>query len=370
SPCLKFVMAATFINFVIVGTASYRGVAYMDTSTFCGESCHVMAPEWTAYHVSSHSNVACTECHIASGFQGFVHAKVNGTKQLVDVVFHKYPQPIMAADRIPAAQETCLKCHNPAKYIGEKLVVKASYGDDEKNSMTRTLVLMHVGGRDEFGHLSGIHGAHLGRIEYIATDATNQNIPWVGKVNQDGSTTEYLSSDTKVPVGAQKRVMDCMDCHNRAAHSFDTPQDALNKAMANGDPDSSLPFVHKEGMALIQASYPSQSDAKAKITSGLENFYRSQYPDVWNQKRPQVDEAARTLVAIYSENVFPFMKVTWGSHPNNIGHDDYPGCFRCHDGSHNTKDGKDSITNDCSACHNLLAVDETNPKQFADLGLQ
>jgi hypothetical protein len=63
------------------------------------------------------------------------------------------------------------------------------------------------------------------------------------------------------------------------------------------------------------------------------------------------------------------MKVTWETHPNNIGHNAYPGCFRCHDGSHNTADGK-SINNDCSICHNLLAVDEVNPKQLAELGLQ
>lgn len=366
----NFVIVATFINFVIVGTASYRGVSYMDTSTFCGESCHVMAPEWTAYHVSSHAHVACTECHIASGVPGFVHAKVNGTKQLLQVVFHNYPQPIMAEDKIPPARQTCLNCHNPTKYIGDKLLVKTSYGDDEKNSMTRTLVLMHVGGRDEFGHLSGIHGAHLGHIEYIATDTTNQTIPWVGKVNDDGSTTEYLSSDTKVPANGQKRQMDCLDCHNRAAHSFDTPEDALNKAMAKGSPDVTLPFIHKEGLVLIKASYSSEEEAKTKIASGLDDFYRSQYPDIWGQKRAQVDEAAKTLVAIYSENVFPFMKVTWGTHPNNIGHNAYPGCFRCHDGSHSTKDGKQTVTNDCSACHNLLAVDDPNPKQLADLGLE
>jgi hypothetical protein len=49
---IDFVVVATFINFVILGTASYRGVAYMDTPSFCGQACHVMAPEWGAYHVA------------------------------------------------------------------------------------------------------------------------------------------------------------------------------------------------------------------------------------------------------------------------------------------------------------------------------
>ena len=366
---LSFVLIATFLNFVIVGTASYRGVAYMDKPSFCGQTCHVMAPEWTAYHVFPHANVACTECHIASGLPGFVHAKMNGAKQLVQVMLGTYPRPIMPEGRIPAASATCVHCHNPGRFIGDKLVVTTSYGDDENNSVTRSLVLIHVGGKDSAGRLSGIHGAHLGRIEYIATDTTNQTMPWVAKVNDDGSTVEYVSSDAKQPVNGQKRMMDCIDCHNRAAHSFDTPERALSKAMQHGRVDPSLPFVHKQGLALIKAEYASQSDADSKITSSLQDFYRTQHADIWNQKQSQIEQSAKALSAIYAQNVFPFMKVTWGTHPNNLGHNDYPGCFRCHDGNHNTKDGK-SINNDCSVCHNLLAVDEVNPKLLTDLGLQ
>src|SRR5271156_613324 len=103
---LDFVVIATFINFVIVGTASYRGVAYMDTPNFCGQACHVMAPEWAAYHVSSHSGVACTECHIGSGLQPYINAKVNGTRQMIMVLANNYPRPIMADNKVPPAQET------------------------------------------------------------------------------------------------------------------------------------------------------------------------------------------------------------------------------------------------------------------------
>ena len=368
---IDFVVIATFINFVIVGTASYRGVAYMDKPSFCGQSCHVMAPEWTAYQVSPHSGVACTDCHIAAGIPGFVHAKVNGTKQLFMVMFHDYPRPILADDKVPPARVTCLNCHNPDRYIGDKLLIKTSYGDDEKNSPTHSVVLLHVGGRDQFGHLSGIHGAHLGHIEYIATDSTHQTIPWVSKSNDDGSVTEFVSTDAKGQISGEKHVMDCIDCHNRAAHSFSTPEEVLNKDMAEGSPNASLPFVHKRGLALLKAAYGSQEEATFRITAGLESFYRSQYPALWTGQRMQIDQAARTLVTIYSRNVFPYMNVKWGTHPNNAGHNDYPGCFRCHDGNHNVKTGKGaaSVTNDCSACHNLLASDEPSPKLLTDLGL-
>jgi nitrate/TMAO reductase-like tetraheme cytochrome c subunit len=364
-----FVIVATFINFVIVGTASYRGVAYMDTPNFCGQSCHVMAPEWSAYHVSAHAGVACTECHVSPGVPGYVHAKVNGTKQLFMVILHNYPRPIMAEGRVPPARDTCLNCHNPERLAGDKLVVKSTYGDDEKNSIARSLVLLHVGGRDQFGKLSGIHGAHMGHIEYISTDSGNQTISWVGKKNDDGSVTEFTSADANRTAAAQKHVMDCIDCHNRAAHSFETPEEALDKDMAAGTPNTSLPFAHKQGLVLIKSSYASQEEATEKITRGFEEFYRSQYPAIWNGQRTQIDQGAKALAAIYSRNVFPYMKVGWGTHPDNLGHNDYPGCFRCHDGSHNSKEGK-SIANDCSTCHNLVAIDEPNPKQLAEIGMQ
>ena len=163
--------------------------------------------------------------------------------------------------------------------------------------------------------------------------------------------------------------MDCMDCHNQATHVFQTPQEAIDEAMLDGTPSSALPFVHKAGLQLIQATYSSQAEAGQKIVAGLDDFYRTQYPQVWSGQRAQVDAAAKRLVALYDRNVFPDMKVTWGTYPNNIGHMSFPGCFRCHDGSHVSKGGK-TLSNDCSLCHNLLAVDESKPSVLNDLQLQ
>jgi hypothetical protein len=366
---LDFVVIATLINFVIVGTACYRGVAYMDTVSFCGTTCHVMLPENTAYHISSHAGVACTQCHVAPGTAGYIHAKVNGTKQLLEVVFHNYPAPIMAANKLPAASTTCLGCHDPASSIGDKLRISSAYADDEANSPTSSLTMLHVGGKDSFGHLSGIHGAHMGKIEYISTDSSNQTISWVGKTESDGSLTEFTSGDPKAAATGQRRTMDCIDCHNTVGHAFTTPEDALNKDMALGSPEVTLPFVHKEGLALLKENYGSPELAQAKITAKLITFYRSQYPAVWNSQQSQVNAAAKTLVKIYNSNICPDMKVGWGTHPNNIGHTNSPGCFRCHDGSHNAGNAK-TITNDCSACHNLLVSGELHPKLLSDLGLQ
>ena len=235
--------------------------------------------------------------------------------------------------------------------------------------MTRTVLVLHLGGIDSVSHLSGIHGAHLNHFEYVASDSGAQTILSVSRPNPDGTKTEYISSDVKGPIQGVRRTMDCMDCHNQATHVFQTAQGAIDEAMVDGTPSPSLPFVHKQGLALIQATYSSQAEAGSKIVSGLNDFYRTQYPQVWSTQRSQINAAAQRLVSIYDRNVFPEMKVTWGTYPNNIGHMDYPGCFRCHDGSHTTKSGK-TLSNDCSLCHNLLATDETNPSVLNDLQLQ
>jgi nitrate/TMAO reductase-like tetraheme cytochrome c subunit len=368
---LDIVLVATIVNLLVVAMASYRGAAYMDSPQFCGQSCHVMHPEYTAYKISAHSHVACVECHIGSGAKSYFEAKVNGTKQLVEVAFNRYPRPIESpVENLRPAREICEACHTPAKFVGEKLLVKSSFADDEKNTETQSVVLLHLGGLDGLSHLTGIHGVHLGHIEYVATDPTRTTIPWVEKRNADGSETVFATPDAGngVPKG-ERRVMDCIDCHNRAAHTFVTAEEAINRAMAEGVISPDLPWVHKKGLELLNGNYASEADAGQKIPAALQAFYSSQHSDVTATKSAQIKAAADELVTLYSQNVFPYMKVTWGTHPNHIGHMSYPGCFRCHDGSHNAKDGK-SITNDCAACHNLVAIDEPNPKQLTEIGMQ
>ena len=379
---VDIVLVATIVNLLVVSMASYRGAAYMDSPQFCGQSCHVMHPEFTAYKIAAHSHVACVDCHIGSGAQAYLSAKVNGTKQLIEVSLHPlapiaprfvpdYPTPIPSpVQNLRPARVICEGCHTPARFVGEKLLVKSSFADDEKNTETQTVVVLHLGGLDGLSHLTGIHGVHLGHIEYVATDPTRTSIPWVQKRNDDGTETVFTSlpAGSGIPQG-ERRVMDCIDCHNRAAHPFVTAEEALNRAMADGPVSPELPWVHKEGLELLQANYSSEAEARAKIPQQLEAFYRTQHPEVLAAKADLVKRAGDGLVTIYSQNVFPFMKVTWGTHPNHIGHMSYPGCFRCHDSEHMAKSGE-SIPQDCSVCHNLLATDEPKPKVLSDLGIQ
>jgi NapC/NirT cytochrome c family, N-terminal region len=367
----------TVVNVIIFGTASYRGVAYMDSTEFCGQTCHtVMIPEFTAYQNSPHSRVNCVECHIGPGAGWFVRSKLSGVRQVFAVTFHTYSQPIHAPVKyLRPARETCEQCHWPQRFTGDKFVTKTTYKDDEKNTPQTTVLLLKVGGRTWQGAV-GIHGRHLDqgeRIRYISIDDQRQVIPVVYYTDDQGKVVEYVSSDiqaTKQQLAAgEHRSMDCVDCHNRPTHAFELPENAVNAQMATGLISPELPYIRKKAAELLKADYPDRDTAGQRIVDGVKTFYHTNYPDVYNARRAVVEQSAESIANIYLRNIFPEMKVTWGVHPNNIGHNDSPGCFRCHDGSHVSKDGQ-VITNDCTACHNLLAVEEQNPKVLADIGMR
>jgi hypothetical protein len=163
--------------------------------------------------------------------------------------------------------------------------------------------------------------------------------------------------------------MDCMDCHNRPTHAFELPERALDRALADGRVSAALPYIKKKGIEVLRAEYPDRETAARRIAEVLGEFYRTSYPAAYQQHRAALATAVAEVQAIYARNVFPQMKVAWGTYPNNIGHEDFLGCFRCHDESHKRADGQ-TITQDCNACHTILAQDESNPKVLADLGLK
>src|SRR5271165_377499 len=373
----EYVAVATVLNILIFGTASYRGVEYMDSTTFCGKTCHtVMEPEYTAYQGSPHSRVNCVECHIGPGAGWFVKSKLSGLRQVFAVTFHTYSRPIPAPVKyLRPARETCEHCHWPQRSTGDKFVVKTTYKDDEKNTAQTTALLVKVGGRTWQGAV-GIHGRHLdegSRIQYISIDAERQVIPIVYYTDDKGKTIDFVSSDiqaTKQQLAAgEHRSMDCVDCHNRPTHAFELPENAVNKQMAVGSISPELPLIRKKAVEVLKVDYPDRDTAHHRIVDNLNTYYRTSYPDVYNSRRSVVEQSAESVAGIYLRNIFPAMKMTWGVHPNNLGHTDSAGCFRCHDGSHTSADGQ-TITNDCTACHNLLAVEEVNPKVLTDLGLK
>jgi len=373
---LLFVGVTSALNVLIFTYASYKGVSYMDSTTFCGQTCHsVMAPEFSAYQNSPHARVECVQCHIGPGAGWFVRSKLSGLRQVYAVTFKTYSTPIPTPVKyLRPARETCEQCHWPQRFSGDKFIVKTNYKEDEKNTAMTTALLMKIGGHTWQGG-TGIHGRHLdagSRIRYVSTDDQRQVIPVVYYTDDNGKTVEYVSTDTKVSKEqlekGEHRMMDCIDCHNRPTHAFELPENAVDDRMSRQLVSPLLPYIRKKAVELLKADYPDRDTAKKKITDGVTGYYRTNYPELYNTKRALVEQSADNVAAIYMRNIFPNMKMTWGVHPNNLGHNDAPGCFRCHDGSHTSADGQ-TISNDCTACHNLLAVQEENPKVLTELGM-
>jgi len=368
-----FFAVMTVANVIIGSQFSYRAVDYMDTVQFCGQSCHVMKPEFTAHQIAPHEGVACASCHIAPGATGWLHAKMAGTNQLFAVMFNTFPRPIESAmenNKLVSSADTCEQCHSRERVVGPRLRIVTNYKDDEANTRNQTVLMMMVGG----GAAGGIHGAHMGpgvHMRYAASDKKRQSIPWVEYENTaTGAKRTYLASDAKPDAvsGLPTFEMQCVDCHNRAAHSFEQPDRAVDRALASGEIGTGLPFVKKTALELLKADYKSSEEAEEKIPAGLTRFYRDKYPNVFSTRINDIQGAGHAVAAIYGRNVFPDLKVTWGTYPNNLGHADFPGCFRCHDESHATSDKK-TITQDCTICHNALAVEEAAPDVLKTLGL-
>ena len=364
-----FVGITTVANIAIASQLSYGAVNYMDSVTFCGQTCHtVMQPEYMAYQNSPHSRVECVKCHIGPGASWFVRSKLSGVGQVFAVLLNTYPRPIPTpVHNLRPARETCEGCHWPQKYGEDRLRVITKFAADETNTPSKTVLLMKIGGGNNG---IGIHGTHLGpgvQIHYYS-DESRQNISVVQYQTPDGKSVEYAAPDAKPDRSAPPRLMDCMDCHNRPSHTYDLPEKAVDREMTAGLISPTLPFAKKKAVEILKTSYGSREDAARRIPAAFAAYYQQAYPAVWSQRQADVKASGNQVLAIYDRNIFPAMNVTWGKYPNNIGHEDFPGCWRCHDSSHTAKSGA-AITQDCSACHNILAQDEKDPKVLKDLGV-
>ena len=277
------IFVLTMVNIVIVSLAAYRGVEYMDSVQFCGQACHsVMKPEATAHADGPHARVTCVECHIGAGATWFAKSKLSGTRQLFAVSFQTYSRPIPSpVQNLRPARDTCEQCHWPAKFHGDKVQRVLEYADDEKNTESVTTLQVHVGGGADRSAV-GIHwhADAANEIDYVSTDDKRQVIPFVRVKDRTGAVREYTADGVtpdQIAKGEQRR-MDCMDCHNRPSHQMAaTPERAINAAMARADIPPTLPFVHREAVKVLKASYATEDAAAEAIAKGLRDFYRGSY---------------------------------------------------------------------------------------------
>jgi nitrate/TMAO reductase-like tetraheme cytochrome c subunit len=345
-------LAGSVLFLLLSAIGSYQTYHFTESVQFCGQACHtVMKPELVTYQHGSHARVACVECHIGPGAAWFVKAKVSGTYQLYAVAFNKYPRPVPTPIKnLRPAQETCEQCHWPKKFVGNLDKTYNYFLGDETNTPFSVRLTMNVGGGDPtHGPVGGIHW-HMNvgnKVQYVATDEARQTIPWVRVTDSQGVVTEYKTRRFTNDVNQMTiRTVDCMDCHNRPAHTYQSPNDAVNLAISLGKIDRALPWVKTNALYALSRNYTNETQAM----EGIATILAGRYPD-----EPRIRPAIDAVQQIYRDNFFPEMNASWAKYPNNIGHKDWPGCFRCHDGKHMTADGKKTIkANDCNACHTIL----------------
>jgi len=209
-------------------------------------------------------------------------------------------------------------------------------------------------------------------MTYLATDEQRQTIAYVRAKDLQGRVTEYFAKDsplTKDQIAkAEKRRMDCIDCHNRPTHIYTPPDTSVDRSFAAHRLDINLPFLKQQSIAALTGQYATTDAAMQGIAKTIESFYETKYPDVSKSKQPEIRSAIEELQRIYKLTFFPEMKLDWKTHPNNIGHFYFPGCFRCHDGNHVSPEGK-VIPKGCDTCHTVLGQQENDVNITSTPGL-
>ncbi len=350
---------------VAIGIGGIATWNYTNSNTFCGTSCHTMPPQYSSYERSSHSRVDCVECHLGRDqLDVQVTRKIAHSDTAIALLFNTYQYPIVAKKMRPA-NEACETCHYPLQFEDDSLVELKSYSQDQQNTPSSTFLILKTGGGTKRQGLGlGIHWHIENKVTFLATDELQQNIPYVRVEDENGKITEYYdaaSGFTPDKVAGQKlQNMDCITCHNRATHEIPTPEDAVAQALDKKLISPDLPFINQQAIALLRGTYPTQAAAFSAIDN-LKSYYSKNFPQVYSDQPKLISQASATLKTIYTQIRYPEQKLDWTSHPDNIGHQESAGCFRCHDGKHFTSDGQ-AIRLECNLCHSIPV--QSDPAKF------
>ncbi len=356
---LLFLMTAGAIGIVLLVVGGYQLVEFTDSTAFCGQLCHdVMYPEYTVYQDSSHSRVTCAECHVGSGADYLVRSKVRGIPMILATLTGNYEKPIpVPVKNLRPARDTCEQCHRPERFTGDLVRVHTTYLPDEANTVKTDTRVLRVGG-GEAEAAKDIHWHIAAEVYYLPLDEKRTQIGWVGVAKGDGPMVEYVDAARVSEVGPdriakEKRLMDCMDCHNRATHVFNSPEKLIDSAFVQGKLDASLPYLKREGIKALDPSNASLAEAVDKV-EGIRDFYKVSYPSVYASKAESVERAVKVLREVARLTTFPDMNVNWNSYVNHAGHSaESPGCFRCHGklvATSGPSTGK-AVDAGCESCH-------------------
>ncbi len=328
-----------------------------------------MYPRYAALPRSPHARVGWAGCHIGPGAEWYVKAKIAGSWQLIAVAFDLYPRPIPTpVHSLRPSNGTCEQCHWPTKFLGDRLKVRTHFAEDEANTELKTALMVKVGGK-QAGQSHGIHWhTDPDHVLRYRSDPSREKIYEIELTDRAAGSKKLFKIEEPAPEETEWRTMDCVDCHNRASHIYRSPEFEVDLALEQGRIDRSLPYIRREGLRIItEKEYASHAEAREGIAAAVKAFYAQSYPDLAGT--PAVEQAGMALGDAYAWNNFPHMQVKWNTYPNHIGHQDSPGCFRCHDNKHKTETGE-KVGKKCGTCHNIVAEEESDSALLQELGIQ
>jgi nitrate/TMAO reductase-like tetraheme cytochrome c subunit len=382
SRVVLLVLFFTGVNVLFLGIGGARMLQFMDEPRFCGTACHsVMGPEWAAYQASPHARVRCVDCHVGEGAGAAVDAKLNGLWQMISVTFDLYERPIPApVHNLRPARETCEKCHWPEAFYGNRVKRIVRYEDDRDSTPSYSTLSMKIGSgtarrasrrAGSASDNSQIHW-HVGAentVRYQSVDFERTAMQWVevkdpeapGGWRRFSTRTESAQVATDEPI----RTMDCIDCHNRATHIYQDPEDAVDEAITAGEIPRSLPFAKRAALAALTTRTIGAGASADTVEKDLRSFYQFEHPEVIARHATELDRAVATLRGIFEQNIHESMNVLWNPYPDHIGHRTSPGCRRCHNPDMVDVQGQ-AIRSDCTLCHSMLAYESPSPFHFLD----
>lgn len=356
----------------VIGTMGTISVIHYSESTAFCSVCHTMDPEAKGLAAGAHSNVSCAECHVNPGVTGFLKAKLNGTKQLVDTLSGSYPTPIPppAHEEMPSTEDTCMECHTLEKITRSggptQLIFRQAFKPDEKNSAEAVALILRPAPRAAVGTQRGVHW-HIGKeMTFVAKDEQAQQIDLIEYKDEKGEEQTYIAGGAvKDSLNAAPTVaglkdaehsaeLSCITCHNRVGHPTLDVNKAVDESMAAGRIANDLPFIKRDAVSVLTKDYASAEAAnKAFDTFGKD--YTAKYTLLTDKQRSSVTKTVAELKKLYDESATPGMRVQGNTYADNLGHQNAPGCFRCHDGAHfKVVDGKvttKTIPSTCNTCH-------------------
>ena len=371
------------IALAVLGVGGIVAWEYSNSNAFCTDACHAVHPEEPVAHAAAfHARVNCVECHMGrlSTLQ-LMAIKPTHINELWGMIAG-YERPTVTHSLRPA-RESCEACHWPEARHDDTIRTKYRYGSDPKSTEGKTTLQMHTGlgpalasgDKDITPQLrpggaiaKGIHWHIAQDVEYVALDAQKQKIALVEIRGYDGKVkATYFDATAGVSRADAERMprrrMDCIDCHNASGHPFTNPARLVDDAMEEGRIDRSLPSIKARSDAIIQQSAGiggPEKERAAKFAQIIGGAAPKDVPEKAKAAEKKFADAMQQILMLTSfSGDIKGKPLTWKDFPNNVGHFDSPGCFRCHDGKHMTEKGE-AVRLQCTLCHALPQVEREN----------